>query len=207
MRIQVYKCRFTKKLFEKRGLFIRHLKKLRKEQRARREAKRFRLARIAFFANMRETVESFEDLEKFIIKNWKHFEENAVLNSWGVKVKGQKRFPVKKVKFVNIYWSNSVSNSHRCPIGGTTNWGGRKEGAPRGYPGWSARLEYEFDIPNGQSSSFPRGSELFENTCINTGTGGGGGSTYGYHVEIFASDWPGLAKSKAWEILSKCPRD
>jgi len=38
-------------------------------------------------------------------------------------------------------FSLSVSNTHDCPVGGVTNWGGQTKGAPRGYPGWSGRWE------------------------------------------------------------------
>ena len=47
----------------------------------------------------------------------------------------------------DLRWSDEVSNSHSCPVGGVENWGGRVKmpdgtDAPRGYPGWTGRVDW-----------------------------------------------------------------
>jgi hypothetical protein len=41
-----------------------------------------------------------------------------------------------------------------------------------------------------------------EGSRIHTGSGGGGGLKYGYGVQFFADDWPGLQKQKMLDKLS-----
>jgi len=46
------------------------------------------------------------------------------------------------LRVVDIVYAERVSNTHKCPVGGTTNWGLDKS-LPTGYPGYLAR--YSFD--------------------------------------------------------------
>jgi len=39
-----------------------------------------------------------------------------------------------------LQYSQQVSNSHCAPKNGETNWGGKKLGVPKNYPGWSGRV-------------------------------------------------------------------
>ena len=97
-----------------------------------------------------------------------------------------------RVTYLDLRWTDSASNSHRCPRNGVTNWGGRdffKDGTPkpRGYPGWEGRIEYQI------SHDLGFGSDVMRDTGIHTGTGGSSnGCYYGYSVTFFDSDWPGL---------------
>ena len=58
---------------------------------------------------------------------------------------------------------------------------------PRGYPGWRGGIEYSVshEILGGVVN-------LFNNTGIYTGTGGGGRTKGRYEITLFAADWPAL---------------
>lgn len=204
--ILVWKCPHTGKLFESKTKYQTHLKKLSVERVAQRKKDAFRAERKAFFAHMRATVRTPAELEGFIKANWVKFCENAVLNdAWGrtkTKVK-----PYPKLEWIKIKatWSNSVSNSHRCPFGGETNWGGQKPNVPRGYPGWTGMLEYQVsDYQDGL-----HGSDMWDGTGVNTGTGGYA-SNYYYGLELFADDWPAMNEMRekvlTWKTLGNDQR-
>lgn len=119
---------------------------------------------------------------------------------------------------LDVGWSDSVSNTHSCPHNGVTNWGGRVEGAPRGYPGWCGRIWVRYKRE-------PQwGSDPLCVVRVFSGTGGFGGyngpwekvmeawhhversarrprgkrkpepQCYGYGVELFAADFPELVE-------------
>lgn len=98
---------------------------------------------------------------------------------------------------LDVRYSESVSNSHSCPLDGVHNWHG-KDDLPLGYPGFSGRIK-------GKWSKRPAGfrSDSIRNvsSCIHTGCGGGDGLKFKYDVRIYLSDFPKL-KSKVEEILS-----
>jgi hypothetical protein len=103
-----------------------------------------------------------------------------------------------RITYLDLHWSNCVSNSHSAPHNGVTNWSKRDEDKPVGYPGWKGRIEYKIshDLP-----SF--GSDLMEGTRIHTGTGGStNGTNYGFGVSFFADDWPGLAGQQLISVLA-----
>lgn len=56
---------------------------------------------------------------------------------WDLLVKEAKKNLGLAVVFDEVpdRFSERVSNTHRCPVGGVTNWGSRSN-FPRGYPGW-----------------------------------------------------------------------
>ena len=103
-----------------------------------------------------------------------------------------------EVTYLEGRWSEVVSNNHSAPFGKRTNWGGRVKDAPRGYPGWQGSISFTMshEVP-----SFT--TNMFNNTGINIGSGGGGGLKFQYTVELFEDDWPGLAKSRTLDILSQ----
>jgi hypothetical protein len=73
-----------------------------------------------------------------------------------------------KLTITGKYQAN-VSNSHHCPIGGVTNWGGRGQDSegkplPTGYPGWQG--QYSCEIENrasieGKHSYYPETCKLY----------------------------------------------
>jgi hypothetical protein len=104
----------------------------------------------------------------------------------------------------NVYIDKggNTGNSHYAPRGKKTNWGGRDEFYPRGFPGFSGNLK--FQIAN---MTYDRGLADFDlgralhAFGIHCGTGGGRGPAsntirdlagYQYHVQIFFEDFPAL---------------
>jgi len=123
-------------------------------------------------------------------------------------------YPIVETVSTSFRYSELVSNTHSAPLTGVTNWGGRKEDAPRGYPGFVGSIEWRTRFPEEgrpkNISSCIAGS-LFSGDLvgINTGTGGSRGAgektgiiRYQYSVSIFLDDWIGLKRSHFLECLS-----
>lgn len=106
----------------------------------------------------------------------------------------------------DLIYSDSVSNSHSCPIGGVTNFS-RESELPLGYPGFKGRLWIRL---NQEVAGIV--SRIPAMAFIHTGTGGigsyGGPWTgenadmpvYSWDMKVFLDDWP-LLESVAIEKL------
>jgi hypothetical protein len=121
----------------------------------------------------------------------------------------------------NLRYSEETSNSHSCPIGGGTNWGGQKKDVPRGYPGWNAHWVIGMSKKTyGICDSFGWLSDLFNCSFpskvnglyfmmgAHAGTGGSwhlpGGKQeeyLHYYMTFFAQDFPNLKKYITKETL------
>jgi hypothetical protein len=163
---------------------------------------------------MGNTVTSIEHLEQFIKDNWKWFAANgAAHNTW-------RKAPKSDHKLVSVSidatWRDSVSNTHRCPRGGVTNFSqgfNRREGLnlPEGYPGWQGNIKFHIDAGH-TDHKVPRrhggfGSDYFDGTTVGTGSGGSGnGYTYSYGLELFAADFPAMLNARervqVWNAIS-----
>lgn len=223
-RVLVWKCPHSGKLFEDEKKYKNHLSRLATQRREQRKIQIERSQAQAWWLEVQNTEMDINDLPKLIIANQKYFWAEARRSeSWDWEKVGTKRngvvMPVPElVEFTKfqLSWSDSVSNTHACPHDGVTNWGGRTKladgsPAPHGYPGWRGRIEWRSKWPKEYQGCYPSGT-LFKGKFvrIHTGTGGGGGwkdgcQYHGYDVEIFASDWPGLARHREkqlmWDIL------
>lgn len=149
--------------------------------------------------NFWNRVQSLDQLRAMIMKHSSVFAARGVKNYHSKKLKPT---PIVDI-CLDLRWSDHVSNSHSCPHDGVTNWGRRGE-QPTGYPGWTGRVEYVVQSHRGQLFSYPGGSDQWTGTRIHTGGGGGGGhrdqetqylQSFGYQVELFASDWPAMAQA------------
>ena len=141
-----------------------------------------------------------------------------------IKVVDQER------KVYGLAWKimrGAVSNSHSCPVGGHTNFGGNKtkQGIPTSYVGWSGRLWVRYSH---SPSGF--GSDPFRKTLTHVGTGGFGGydgpfqtistarfrrfgvktanksaypepELYSWDYRIFEDDWPLIALSTQKDMM------
>ena len=232
--ITAYKSDVDGKIFEDKAKYTAHLRKLARHRNAQRKLKIAEAEKDAVWAELYEREQSIDDWFQMVIDNQHLFWAEAAEGDpydWervGKKVgrgKNAANMPMPKVLKIthSLRWSDSVSNSHSCPHDGVTNWCGRVEGAPRGYPGWTGRVDWVVEWPK-ELEGIYLGSDLFSKGTFrtgrqraHTGTGGGGGGHFskefntwvqcpGYHFDIFASDWPGLAryhqKRKMWETLS-----
>lgn len=190
--ISVWESETDGKLFKDKQKYVGHLRKLAALKREENKRIAFRNERDAFFANMRATCKNVPEIVAFVTENWERFYRNGKdRDSHGAHHNAKS---VPKLEWIKIdglvTYSNSVSVSHRCPVGAITNWGG-KNGGPRGYPGWTLRIEYQ--VEGGCTNGC--GSEAWEGTGVNTGTGGYGGNYY-YYCEIFAHDWPAMYREE-----------
>lgn len=193
---KAYSCPWTSKLFATKKSYTKHLKKLREER-------MHRNARINLRKKLGENLHSQTSFEKII--EWcelhsEWFLDNAIRMGWGdkkqyyEKIRKDFRF---QITYLNVRWSDAISNTHHAPHSGVTNWS-READKPHGYPGWAGRIEWKCS-----HSIAGFGSDLVEGTRIHTGTGGGtSGNRYGFDVRFFADDWPGLRKSMIIDSLA-----
>ncbi len=191
---KAYVCPWTNELFATKRSYVGHLKKLRTE-RMHRRAKYLRLQR-----KLQElwNQPDFKSVVKHIHDNPELFWELGKRSGWASDNKKwdsiRDEFTIT-IKYLDVAYSDNISNSHSCPHNGKTNWGGREVGkdgvpVPRGYPGFGGRITYKLSH---DTRGF--GSDVTKGTRIHTGTGGGGGDlTYSYDVKFFLDDWPGLKK-------------
>jgi len=194
-----YRCPWTKKVYATKPAYVKHLRALR-DTRIRAKI------RHKIYLNKCQELWNQPDLDSII--NWinnnpEFMFENACRHRWGVRDEFahiRDEFWVK-ITYLDLTYSNSVSNSHDCPRGGVRNWGGREtygDGTPkpRGYPGFSGRIEYRM------SHDIGFGSEVMEGLGIHTGSGGGiSRNRIGCGVSIFLEDWPGLEMARTMDLL------
>ena len=183
--IQAYKSDTDGKIFEFKVDYNKHLRKLAAK---RREEKKAQDARDAFDQVMIDMgkVNDVSELEQFITNNWEVFRQSIASGGRRRKITGNSdKLLSLKIEIYNF--DQTLSNSHDCPRGGVTNFDRRSEynkGKPTGYPGWRGRITYSV------TSSTGFGSEYFDNTPINTGSGGGGDQKLSYDLRLFAADFP-----------------
>jgi len=234
--ITAYKCDEDGKIFEDKSKYTAHLRKLARHRNAQRRLKIAEAEKDAAWTELYEREQSIDDWMQMVIDNQHLFWAEAAAGDpydWervGKKLgrgKNAANLPMPRVLKIthNMTWSDSVSNSHSCPVGGVTCWSSHeaKDGRPRGYPGWCGRIEWlvqwpkEFDGIYLGSNLFSKGTFRSGRQRAHTGTGGGGGGHFNkefntwcqrpaYDFRIYASDWPGLTryyqKRKMWNTLS-----
>lgn len=193
----VFRCPFTQNLFPTKNSYSKHLMEYRK----------FIHRRISENNHKRmlsdlHSQTSFENIIKWIEKHPAFFYYNGLRYGSSPKCIMPNNFSIK-ITYLNLIWSDSVSNTHDCPHNGVTNWGGREKfndgtPKPRGYPGFDGRIEYK--LSHDRSGFFSM--DILDNTGIHTGTGGGiSGNRYGFSVKFFEADWPGLTEYVTMEKL------
>lgn len=198
MQIIAWKCEATGSIFESKTKYQSHLKKLAKERAQKRKVEAFKKEREDFFTTMRDTCRNPDQIVEFIKANWDKFYQNAVANyRWNDSRTQFKNQPTLDWIKIDLHWSNTVSNSHNAPFGKKTNWGSRLKDEPTNYPGWIGNINY-------QVSEYISGlgSEMWEGTGINTGSGGYASNFY-YGLELFAMDWPGMMDAREKAIIMK----
>lgn len=239
VQIVAWKSEADGKIFEDKSKYQAHLRKLARHRLAQRKLQIAREAKDALWAELYQREQSIDQWCQMVIDYQHLFWAEAAdgnRHDWervGMKLgrgKNASNLPMPRVLKIthNLRWSDSVGNSHSCPVGGVRNWGGREKmpdgsPAPRGYPGWQGHIEWLVEWPK-EFDGIYIGSELFSKGSFNsgrqrahTGTGGGAGGHFNkefgtwcqkpaYDFRIYASDWPGLAryheKRKMWKTLS-----
>jgi len=192
---KAYQCPWTGKIVGTKQTYVKHLRELRSSRMHRR-------ARANRWQRLGEDLwdqTSFEKIVAWIELHPEWFLDAAQRGGfYGDRDRYDRvrsEFSIR-ITLLDLSWNNHLSNTHSCPHNGVRNWG-REEGKPTGYPGWRGRIEYEL------SHELPGfGSDLMNGTRIHTGTGGSiNGTNFGFSVEFFADDWPGLQKGQTWKTL------
>ena len=235
--ITAYKSDVDGKIFEDKSKYQAHLRTLARHRNAQRKLQVAEAVKDAAWAELYEREQSIDDWCQMVIDNQHLFWAEAAAGDprdWECVGKkhgrGKNAMVVPAPKLLKIThdlrWSDMVSNSHSCPVGGVTCWSSyeAKDGRPRGYPGWTGRIDWLVEWPKELDGYF-LGGDLFSRGTFqsgrqraHTGTGGGGSGHFnrefntwcqrpGYDFRIYASDWPGLAryyqKRKMWATLAK----
>lgn len=236
VQIVAWKSEADGKIFEDKSKYQAHLRKLARYRLAQRKLQIAESAKDAAWAELYEREQSIDQWMQMVIDHQHLFWAEAAAGDpydWqnvGKKLsrgKNAQVMPVPRVLKIThqLRWSEMVSNSHSCPVGGVTCWSSREaeDGRPRGYPGWTGSIEWLVEWPK-EFDSYYLGSDLFSKGTFrsgrqraHTGSGGGGGGHFnkefntwcqrpGYDFRIYASDWPGMAryyeKRRMWNTLS-----
>lgn len=192
-KVTAYLCPWTKRLFRTQEKYIEHLKRYRTEEilhtvRARRS--------LAAFEELYEQ-QTISSIVSWLENNPQVLFDNAMNRAFPStrRSASRKRDTFSfKVNSMKLTWVDSASNSHAAPRNGVKNWE-RDPSKPMGYPGWAGSISYSISHDIGFSSG------IFEGTCLNTGSGGGGYDSASYSITLFDSDWPGLSRLRTWHIL------
>lgn len=191
--ITAFRCPWTLKVYGNKSDYVKHLKYLRENY----MHKRVRVKVVELKKQDLWNQTSFESIIEWIEMNPEFMFDTGLRSGWAndLAEKYRNKFWMK-ITYLTLDWTPSASNSHACPRGGVTNWGGQGPDAPRGYPGFTGRIEYQM------SHDIGFGSDVMRGLGIHTGTGGGGGgNTFGYAVTFFDADWPGLISNRVMDLL------
>lgn len=198
--VTAFSCPWTGSLFSRKKDYVKHLRYLRTNRMHARIRENARYRKLEDLWNQ----PSFDDIVGWINRNPEFMFENVLRRGFGERnIERFRNTYWLRITYLSLDWDPSVSNTHSCPHDGVTNWGGRgyyEDGTPkpRGYPGWSGRIEWE------TSHDIGFGSDPMRDLCIHTGTGGGAGKNrFGYGVSLFESDWPGLRAGMVFDRLSE----
>jgi len=190
---KAYQCPWTKKVFATKRAYSKHLKELRNSRMHQAARQRITNRKFDNFINQPD----FESIINWFETNPEFFFDKIIKSghsSWGDRRAHIRDEFWVKITYLDLSYSDSVSITHSAPRGKRTNWAGREtlaDGtpAPRGYPGWHGKIEYQM------SHDIGFGSDVMRGTGFNTGTGGGiKENRYGYDCKMFLEDWPGLGK-------------
>lgn len=199
-KIEAWECPTTGNLFKHKEDYRRHMAKL---AAARRFAanRKIMLAQAEVCVKELHQQKSFADICRWIEKNYRLLYERQIIigNFSNRRNVMPSDFFVKDVAFENMVWSDMCSNSHSAPAGKKTNWCGSRsgDGVPRGYPGYTGSISF--------TTSQYGYCDLFKNTGIHTGSGGGSEKKFRFDVTLFAEEWPMLVMhdDKMWHHATK----
>ena len=198
MRIQVYKCRVTGKIFEEKdkAKYITHLKVIRELHKEQRLHEKIKLEFKEWLKKERSEIAEPSDISRWFIENQKYIMDATNALKFGNRQKYYGGFyPTDRFDniILDVNYTPSVSNMHVCPDDGVTNRGNSDHTKPTDYPGWYGKISGRLLRLAKHDSSYPY-SEALNLVGLKTGSGGGGNSSWGYGVSIFLSDWSGLGQ-------------
>lgn len=188
-RVDAWLCTRTNHLFRTEREYKSHMRSMARDSLQRKKAKQYIEQHVKMIQELPDIVDIVRELPRILV-------------SYLTVAKGFKfeESPEELFTFnLELQFSDSVSNTHSCPRGGVTNWGGNKKDAPRGYPGWKGRIQYRthksFCKVSNDYRKGIRSTDLLKLFGIHTGAGSGnkaedGAMVHGYQVELFGTDFP-----------------
>jgi hypothetical protein len=204
-KIEVWKCPKSGKVFFGRDEYGKHITALRTRLNEERVWKRERsiIRERVWYAI--ENISSPKVLAEYIKK---HFHDIMISYNGASPVVAEviREIELKEFWFENLNYREHCSNSHNAPRDGVTNWSGRDDDKPTGYPGFSGRVKYVLDNePNFGDKRLKVGKGNIISIDINNAlkyigvrTGGGGGcrnDASSYEVTLFLSDFRSMKKA------------
>lgn len=197
MKVVVNKCPHTGALFEDDSEYATHMRSMQRKIAEKARDQKIKDTWRDWISNEKKAIIHPDMIIPWIIDNLDRIKiayntgiRSKRMTGWSSdKVYDSDKFD--KLEFVNLQYSNNVSNSHVEPEDGVGNWCGRNKDKPTGYPGWHGRIRGSFIREKKYNSCYPY-SDLLNLVGLKTGSGGGGNESWGYDVSIFVLDWPGL---------------
>lgn len=203
MKVIARKCPVTGKLFDNETGYRKHLTKIRNTQQLNRYLSHGVQQGNAAFEWAAQNVSSSAQFEEWFRENWKSLALRCVGRyRWSYKSFrniSQIVIPELKTVDLDVKFVQEASNSHSCPRGGVTNWS-REAHKPKGYPAWVGRLSWICDAQVLNNRGVYLDCDMFRDTIVNIGSGGGDHIKHEYSVTLWAEDWPTLT---TWAHLSK----
>jgi hypothetical protein len=142
-----------------------------------------------------QTVKSKDDFLNWFRANW----QLLALRGYYCE-RRHRRIRIPNTQLVTVKWDvdnmGFYRNSHSCPRGGVINFinGKGDTNKPTGYMGWRGYMSWRY---TGNDPHYLCGADMFRDTIIHTGSGGGGDGHPGYEVTLWADDWP------AWKLAEE----
>lgn len=191
-KVTVRKCMFSGLLFESDAAYLKHLNKLRDEQRFKRERARRRANLDEFVATLHNAA-SLQEIEDWLNANIHDIVDfHSDIVEYGVPRRRKPRRPEDTItiKLTGMKWKE-CQTTHCAPKGQTTTgWARDTPHVPEW--GWNGRVTITFG---------GRGYDYFNTDYlkflrVHTGSGGGGSQEQAFSVTIFAKDFEVLGKKK-----------
>lgn len=196
MKTEVYKCRFTGKIFEKKDKkeYINHLSSIRKEKKTRRMKRNIEREFDIWITEEKMKISHVDMIVPWMLSKQKELMEwHNKLDCYSKSIFNGKFYldtDTLCISNIDVNYQDSVSNSHACPANGVTNFMGDAN-LPRGYPGFYGSIKGYLVRHRSHMSDYPT-SSLLKMIGLRTGSGGGGNESWYYSLSVFIADWPGL---------------
>ena len=182
MKIVAWKCPSTGKIFENEKTY-KNYRRLYLCETRRTKILNDKIAGLQqSIEELRLTATSVDDISSWILKN------GHALNKSICRCSNKHcGFTISDINW-SIEYSETISNSHSCPINGVKNFYRRTDIAQY-YPGWKGTLH--FKTTNSNRCRFF--SEIFDKMHVHLGSGSGNSAYYSSMVNLYEEDWPSMA--------------
>lgn len=185
MKVEVFKCKETGKLFESEEDYKKHLEKQNAIKLKREKSLELHKNADSIKNNPRLTATSIEDFQN------KMFDAVNILN-------GDNPDKLLLLEFDSLRFTN-VSNTHSSPINGVCNWSKDRD-KPTSYLGWCGNVKIIFSSYLNTGKNRDKIDQIINHfPGFNTGSGGSCSSKYGeykncdvliYELMLYLDDFP-----------------